>query len=550
MNRKNRKHVIWITAVIVVGLLLLWNYWPMKNPWVVSIETTGITAPLLSDGTVDYYRYVDERASEGVTPEANAAIGWIQLVGPERVYGSEDLDRSVRLAAEKLGVPAESLYTDLEWISMDTYCESSEGAEWERFDDDAFFGWEEVFDRVREFPWEPEDFPTVAAYFDANAEALDHMVATMQRPDYYLPMIPVTDPPILGFMAIRGGQSSFLGQKEVIDALSSRAMMRLGSGDLQGAWEDILTIRRLARVQGDTLMGLSLAIAHEERGLLAQDYLLRDDGLTLELLQQVAEDSATLDPISLQDAWGGERLLILAGMQVGFVNPEDGWLEMDFQKDLVEDVAPGAKVDAAAYMRRVNGYLTRMYDAAGGSNCREISASWDAIASEAEAGAFQWMFDDDDDSEEPEYRWVAKSGRVGRMWLTRKMADSMMGIMLPPTARMTAVPRWGWITAQDTIQRTQMALQRYRGDHGEYPSELSQLVPTYLPEVPRDPFSGSAIVFLRGTTGCVFYSVGPNGIDEGGYGPSSFPDPEDGEVDDIGMVVFPHREEPRMDGKE
>ena len=44
---------------------------------IISRETTYITGPLNADGTVNYYQYFDDKASAGVTPETNAAIGLI-----------------------------------------------------------------------------------------------------------------------------------------------------------------------------------------------------------------------------------------------------------------------------------------------------------------------------------------------------------------------------------------------------------------------------------------------------------------------------------------
>ena len=40
--------------------------------------------------------------------------------------------------------------------------------------------------------------------------------------------------------------------------------------------------------------------------------------------------------------------------------------------------------------------------------------------------------------------------------------------------------------------------------------------PQYLPDVPEDPFSGRPLVYRTETTGYVLYSVGQNGIDDGG----------------------------------
>jgi hypothetical protein len=42
-----------------------------------------------------------------------------------------------------------------------------------------------------------------------------------------------------------------------------------------------------------------------------------------------------------------------------------------------------------------------------------------------------------------------------------------------------------------------VALRRFRLEHGQYPDTLSALVPTYLPSVPIDPFTGKQAVYER-----------------------------------------------------
>jgi len=65
---------------------------------------------------------------------------------------------------------------------------------------------------------------------------------------------------------------------------------------------------------------------------------------------------------------------------------------------------------------------------------------------------------------------------------------------------------------------TALAIRLYQVDHGHRPSTLVELVPEYLPEVPLDPFAGdgSAIRYLPRVRPALLYSVGPNGVDDGG----------------------------------
>ncbi len=74
------------------------------------------------------------------------------------------------------------------------------------------------------------------------------------------------------------------------------------------------------------------------------------------------------------------------------------------------------------------------------------------------------------------------------------------------------------IQAHTLLQATaaRLALERYRLTEGHYPDTLADLVPTYLPELPQDPFNpGHPINYLLRDGLPILYSVGSNGIDDG-----------------------------------
>ena len=72
---------------------------------------------------------------------------------------------------------------------------------------------------------------------------------------------------------------------------------------------------------------------------------------------------------------------------------------------------------------------------------------------------------------------------------------------------------------------TALAIRMYEIDHGSRPLALADLVPDYLPYVPKDPFSedGRPISYKPDLPTPVLYCWGVNGVDEGG---DSSTDPE------------------------
>jgi hypothetical protein len=61
-----------------------------------------------------------------------------------------------------------------------------------------------------------------------------------------------------------------------------------------------------------------------------------------------------------------------------------------------------------------------------------------------------------------------------------------------------------------------LAIRAYRLDHGRNPAKLADLVPEYLSGLPKDPFSGGQFVYRLTPKGYLLYSVGVNGVDDGG----------------------------------
>ncbi len=66
------------------------------------------------------------------------------------------------------------------------------------------------------------------------------------------------------------------------------------------------------------------------------------------------------------------------------------------------------------------------------------------------------------------------------------------------------------------LLRIDLALRAYQADHGNYPLKLESLPPRYLAEVPLDPFCGNPFVYRPTVRTFVLYSVGGDGVDNGG----------------------------------
>jgi hypothetical protein len=63
-------------------------------------------------------------------------------------------------------------------------------------------------------------------------------------------------------------------------------------------------------------------------------------------------------------------------------------------------------------------------------------------------------------------------------------------------------------TAKWRLLVCDLAIRAYSLDHGRSPAKLADLVPDYLPEVPKDPFGNGEFVYRLTPTGHELHSAG------------------------------------------
>jgi hypothetical protein len=84
--------------------------------------------------------------------------------------------------------------------------------------------------------------------------------------------------------------------------------------------------------------------------------------------------------------------------------------------------------------------------------------------------------------------------------------------------------------AVNRLLRLEIALRLYQSDHAQFPAALSDLVPSYLPDLPTDPFAsrGQNFRYMPSKGEFKLWSVGPDRNDDGG---TPIPKAEDGSHD-------------------
>jgi hypothetical protein len=111
----------------------------------------------------------------------------------------------------------------------------------------------------------------------------------------------------------------------------------------------------------------------------------------------------------------------------------------------------------------------------------------------------------------PEDRQDAEFDRVEKTLLKQ---PGVAGYFVPSAIRPVGSIRER--QAQMRCAIVAVALERYRREHGRWPETLAELAPSYLEKVPVDPFDGQTLRYKRLKGSVLIYSVGADGVDNGG----------------------------------
>ncbi|MBE7505022.1 MAG: hypothetical protein HS101_01920 [Planctomycetia bacterium] len=112
-----------------------------------------------------------------------------------------------------------------------------------------------------------------------------------------------------------------------------------------------------------------------------------------------------------------------------------------------------------------------------------------------------------------------------REFLTREGNKSPFNILDGPIWRLSPLEHVHYrlrtlfnMAAARSATRASLALSCYRHDRGEYPESISELVPQWLSEIPRDSFTDQALGYARlpDVDDYIIYSVGSDLVDDKG----------------------------------
>ncbi|MCO6044989.1 type II secretion system protein GspG [Aeoliella sp. ICT_H6.2] len=499
-------------SAIALGVFMvyfLWQlFWP-SGPIEVSTQTTVITEPLADDGLPNYSKYLLDQMREGVTPENNGAIPLLQAMWPAELEAQDQ-----QLVCRELGM--EVLTTDgLRDIEdnrkliddMTTwYLKNQVPADEHLSDldhDIKFFVENDYLRALGMQPWQADDAPPVADWVEAHAHDYALLHEAMARPEFYLPAPALLANPKVNVIVLDIPELHY--PRPAVRSLALRANLRIGSGDLAGAWQDCQTMYRLADLETHcTLVSKLVAYACEGQAKETLLQLLQSPDLTPELAADMQQFITARQPGStMRDAVDSfERIGFVTGMlEMSHArtpeNPNDS-IAGQFGIPIISAIA----IDWNAILEIGN----QEYD-------QIVAALDEPTATQQQAALDAWS-----NSLTKRSNAITTPGGIGGTALSRSarsknIAYVLCQLLLPSIEAALGAERR--VQSQRLLSQTAIALARYRLAHGEYPEQLGALVPDYLAAPLVDPH-GNALAYQRTSDGFLLYSLGADGKDQGG----------------------------------
>ncbi|HLW65872.1 MAG TPA: hypothetical protein VKS79_11170 [Gemmataceae bacterium] len=500
--------------LLLIGLL--YAAWPGSSTFTVSPETTYATGPIDKEGYVDYVTAVNERLRGNIKPEENANVLIWQALGPHPEGANMPAEYF-----EWLGAPQPSEAGEY-WVSFISFLT-------DHLKEDFPLRRDELYDRearAMKWPWLLEDEPQIAEWLKLNQKPIAVIREASRRSEYFNPLVPKGrteewTPSLL---------SSLLPNvqlcREVVAILCIEAMLRLEQGNIEGAWEDLLTSHRLSRLlqRGGTLIEMLVGIATEMITVRAELTLLDKGKVTSQQTVTWWRQIQGLPPMSpvVEKLELTERLTFLQTvMLMARYGPA-------FLESLTESRG-GPPPNSSGFRVRFFSHSVN-YDPAFryGNHCFDRLAVALRLPDRGErqneiAGIIAEIKTRRTEAASPET--FIKKEIWGPKFRGEKIGDILVGLLLPAFNKL--------VDSADRLEQTYrnlhlaFALAAYHADHHRYPETLAELAPKFIDKIPDDLFSGQPLIYRLEGDGYLLYSVGVNGIDDGGQGYDDDPKGDD-----------------------
>jgi len=475
----------------------------------VSPETTHLVAPVDAEGYVDFLAALNAHYGKGVSPSENAAIPLLEALGD-----ADHPSNTMNMVRQSLGMSPLG-DTSRALVSAAKYARTA-GVSEEDF--------QKQLNVALDRPWTKDEFPQLADLLVRNTDALAQVHQAVQRPKYFRPFTKAK--PNLSMASVLLPDIQM--HREVARMLKSRAMLNIAGGQAEAARQDLYDMHRLARctAQGMSIIEGLVGIAIESMACYGDNVWANQSGATAAQLAAYRQQLAALPPASnLVDRVDvTERLFLLEVLQMtarGTLSPEESnaligepndsqaqsmvkpaqlvaalsLVSIDWNAAMVESnrfyddiVVAGRVTDRAERLALYEAWETRLKQ-------EKVRIAGNGGVEGATVAALRFAFG-------------SSKSRA------KDVSGVLCTLLLPAVKQATSAEESGRQRLQ--MAQVALALAEYRAKEGQYPAQLSNLVPQFLAAIPEDVFAGQPLRYDSEGAAYRLYSVGRNGRDDGG----------------------------------
>lgn len=455
-----------------------------KGKFILRHDTTYYYAPLNEDGTVNYVAATNESQKQKLSPQENAAVLVVKVIGPDffPAAGREQALRALDLTELD---PKEQLTPLPPALKAD-------------------------FERAFAAPWNEKQFPRLAQWLKDNEKVLATLDQLPSRRRFYMPRVSLAKPPRLADALVCNLQAL----RELARVMRVRAMLKAGSNNPDAAVNDLMTIYQLGNLveQQRTLTERLAGVAIKMTAVSEKDV----GKFPLPLTKSMLEKMQTMLPsYNLAGSMSEEWMLTLDAVMTLARN---GYVKGVTELEAMVTSAPAEgkiawpklaedDIDYNAVMVTITGYAARYISLAGGAyldRMRAFQRVDEDIQKDMKA-ALAKLADAAGLPTDREKRRAEVSQALGQILAGRYFA--VMG--RPALLDLKAVTQWD-------LAQLGFVLTSYKADTGKYPAKLDELRGSYLRELPIDLFGNKPLAYKLVGTGYICYSWGPNFKDDGG----------------------------------
>jgi hypothetical protein len=473
----------------------------------ISKETTYLTGPLRPDGWIDFAAVINKNCGEGVTAENNAAVPFWRAVGGNVLLAKTRVEFFRQLKSDVPPDDGSYLKSQYEYLPHCKEHPATSTPQYEAWEKDVL----DQLEIAKSRPWKSAEFPVLAGWLEANSRPLALICECTKRQRFFEPLIVAPDTPIW--------KSDFApeltGGRCAVELLRLRAMQRLAEGKTDDAWQDLLTCHRLARLlaQRPLLINALISYALDQFASDTDAAFVQHAKLTPKDLLRCRRELAELPALpSARASLFGERLCSIdflrwvAGGDSEARDMAGGFVLVDKLKETRNKLLADRRVDWDIVFR------AQIADFDETDKALQLSS--DFLRREELKRLERTSREAAKKVNDPAALTKLLGSSGTSVEISQKLATVLLGADVSGysgivSARMTA-------TVKTQLTDFAIALTLYHHDHNAYPPRLADLAPTYIAELPRDPFSNRDYVYHLQDGGYTLYSVGRNGRDDHG----------------------------------